>query len=160
MKKKNTLVIFILSFLSALQLFNPNISFSQEQAAAMSADTMIIGDQWNPDTHELEVVFEDQTRLDLGAEGVLKVQFRTKILNGEGEEILWVVEYANGLRQEIRTQNVRFNSYRTYFEKTFRRNLWDAEAEKMVDVSGPCRILVVDNNQKDNIIIEMTIILE
>ena len=160
MKKKDIIHIYFIVLFIAQQLYITAQAVSQEQTLPVSADTVIIGDQWNPETHKLDVIFEDQTRLDLGVEGIRKVQLWTEISNGADKEVLWIVEYANDIRQEVWVQNVRYNRYRTYLEKTFRRKLWDAESEKMVDVSGPCRILIVDNNQKDKVIAEKKIILE
>jgi len=160
MKKINIIRIYFIMLLTVQYLYSAGQAISQEQTLPVSADTIIIGDRWNPETRKLDVIFEDQTRLNLGIEGIRKIQLWTEILNGANKEVLWIIEYANGIRQEIWVQNVRYNRYRTYLEKTFRRKLWDTESEKTVDVSGQCRIFIVDNNQKDKVIAEKIIILE
>ncbi|MCP4727993.1 MAG: hypothetical protein GY863_23340 [bacterium] len=121
---------------------------------------IILGNSWNSITRELDEVFTEQRVIDLGERGVKKVQVWTEIVNCEGREFTWVIEYKNGLRQEILTQKIRYNRFRTYIEKTFRRNLWDSSTKELINVCGECRIILLDKSENNNIIIEKELIIK
>jgi len=131
------------------QLYFPAHSAGQAEQGPHAPRGIIIGDKWNPETRELAVIFEEQDVLDLGEEGIRTVQLWSEIRDAAGKDVTWVVEYAGGLRQEVWTQKIRYDRFRTYLKKTFRRKLWDARAKKLVDVSGPCTVYLIEKDNPD-----------
>ncbi len=121
---------------------------------------ILIGNSWNSTTRELDVVFAEQTVLDLGTRGVKKVQVWTEIIDCEGKEFTWVVEYNNGFRQEIISQKIRYDRFRTYIEKTFRRKIWNSNTKELMDISGECRIMLLDKELDNNIVALKKIIIK
>ncbi len=80
---------------------------AQDTARVKALSGILLGNDWNYETRELDVVFSDQSVLDLGENGVRTVQLWTVIRDGAGKRITWVVTYANGMRQEVWTQQIR-----------------------------------------------------
>lgn len=105
---------------------------------------ILMGEDWHPVMRELKTVYPDQKTLDLGESGIRKVQFWAEIRNAAGRQYTWVVRYGNGIEQTIMNQKIRYDRFRMYIEKTFRRKIWDADARSLRDVTGPCKILLVD----------------
>ncbi len=122
------------------------------QDPSIAPEGILLGNSWHPETRELTVVFPDQTILELGEEGVRTVQLWTDIRNSAGKEYVWIVVYSNGLSQEILTQKIRYDRFRTYLEKTFRRKLWDPGTKKLVDVSGLCKVMLLEKSDPQKII--------
>ncbi|MFC1564630.1 hypothetical protein ACFL6G_06810 [candidate division KSB1 bacterium] len=120
---------------------------------------IVIGSEWDSARRELTTVFPNQDFLDLGENGVRTVQLWTEIINCSNRELTWIVEYETGLKQEILTQRIRYDRFRTYLEKTFRRNVWNKASNKSVDVSGECRIMIIDKSESNAVIVEKKIIL-
>lgn len=106
---------------------------------------ILMGEEWHPVLRELKNVYPDQSLLDLGDKGVRKVQFWVEVRNAAGREFTWVVKYSNGMKQKIVDQKIRYDRFRTYIEKTFRRNIWDARARELTNVSGPCKVMLIDS---------------
>ncbi|MFC1556427.1 hypothetical protein ACFL6I_07715 [candidate division KSB1 bacterium] len=150
------------TFFALLPLFCIYTSpvFSQETHQSIVPRGILVGERWSPEKRELEYVYPDQTILDLGPEGVRTVLFWTEILHSAGKKFTWVVVYSNGMRQEVLKQQIRYDRFRTYLEKTFRRNLWNAQLKKLVDVSGPCRIMLIDPAHGSEPVAVRTIILK
>lgn len=145
---RKMMLSMILPLLFLLPFISDSSAQVQDDKTPFAPRGIIIGNNWNPEKRELDIVFENQDMIDLGAEGILKVQMFSEILNASGKDLTWVVEYACGLRQEVWTQKVRYDRFRTYLEKTFRRQLWDQESKKMVDVSGPCKVMLIDKQNE------------
>ncbi|KPK94447.1 hypothetical protein AMJ80_05460 [bacterium SM23_31] len=121
---------------------------------------IVLGDGWNSETKELETVFPDQKTLELGESGIRAVQIWTEIINCSGKTITWVIEYANGMRQEVWDQPIRYDRFRTYIKKTFNRKLWDVSLEQLVDVTGTCKIMLVDKQDNNKILASKAVILK
>ena len=151
----------LVSAVSICAMFSFFASANSQQSITIETPRGIIfGNGWNHETRELNIVFEDQSTLDLGVEGVRDVQFWVEIRNNKGNNITWVIEYASGLRQEIWTQQIRYDRFRTYMSKTFRRNIWDAESKQNMDVSGPCKVILMDMDRNNRVIAEKNFILK
>ena len=149
-------------FLPLFILLIALISRVQAQEPSMSIDTrgIILGNDWNHETRELATVFSDQSVLDLGESGIRSVQIWTDIRNGAGKQITWVVEYGNGMRQEVWTQHIRYDRFRTYLKKTFRRNILDTATKQLVNVAGPCTIKLIDKQDNNRVIAARSILLK
>ncbi|MFC1556332.1 hypothetical protein ACFL67_04555 [candidate division KSB1 bacterium] len=116
---------------------------------------ILMGEQWNPETRELMVTYEDQDNLDLGEEGIRTVEFWADIRNAAGLELTWMIDYACGIQKEIYTQRIRYDRFRTNLSKTFRRKIWDAERRQLVDVAGECKIILVNKNNSEQIAVKI-----
>jgi len=130
------------------------------QSAPIAPRGILIGEKWHSVTRELMEVYPDQNTLNLGEKGIRTVQFWAEVKNCAGREFTWVIRYANGMQDEILTQRIRYDRFRMYIEKTFRRNIWNAQSRKLVDVTGPCRILLVDKAHPDRPVAEKAIVLK
>ena len=149
MSKSCTLYLFNLILL----LFFVSGVFGQEEKFIETPRGILLGEEWNPETRELDTLYEDQFVLDIGDNGSRTVHLWTEILNGSGRSLTWIIEYANGMRQEIWTQRIRYGRFRTYLEKTFYRNLWDAKSKQLVRITGPCTVLLLDKQDNNKVIV-------
>ncbi len=152
----NKYVKLFISLLLAMCFLGPG--FAQENLIAPKG--ILLGENWNSLKRELDFVFENQSEVDLGEKGVRTIQIWTEIINSQGKEFTWIVEYANGMKQEIYSQKIRYNRFRTYLTKTFRRKLWNQDEKKLVSVSGMCRVYLIDKNDADKLIVEKQFILK
>jgi len=152
--------VLLQAFLFLTLLLCSALNVYAQDTTAVVPHGILIGEGWSYETKELKTVFPDQSALDLGESGIRTVQIWTEIRNSAGKNITWVVEYTNGIRQEVWTQQIRYDRFRTYIEKTFRRNLWDPSTNKLVDVTGACKIMLVDKQDKNKVIAIKAIILK
>lgn len=116
---------------------------------------ILMGEGWNPQSRELDTVYADQDTLDLGTGGVRSVQFWADVRNAAGRTLTWVVEYDNGVRNEVFDQKIRYDRFRTYMEKTFRRTLWAPEQREQVDVTGSCTVKLVDRQNNEPVAVKI-----
>ena len=148
MSKPGTLYLINL----VLLFFFVSGALGQEKGIIQAPRGILLGDGWNPETRELDKLYEDQLVLAIGTKGSRTVHLWTEILNGGGRSLTWIVEYANGMRQEIWTQQIRYGRFRTYLEKTFYRNLWDAKNKQLVRGTGQIKVLLLDKQDNNKVI--------
>lgn len=154
-KKKIAAVMSI----CAIFLFAAEV-ISQQSITLDTPRGIIFGNEWNHETRELNIVFDEQDTLVISEEGTREIQIWVEIRNNKGNNIAWFIEYPGGLRQEVWTQQIRYDRFRTYLSKTFRRFIWDAESKQNRDVTGPCKVILIDIDQNRRVISEKNFILK
>ena len=153
----NKRIAVLIAAVALLAILSINNTFAQEATALKG---ILIGNGWNTVTKELDTVYTDQSTIELGIENSKKVQLWTVIENGQGLEITWVIEYSNGMREEPLVQTIRYNRFRTYLEKTFRRKLLDQNTKQYVDITGACKIMLVDKQNQNRVLAEKALIIK
>lgn len=143
----------------AIFLFVTDV-ISQQSNTIDTPRGIIFGNDWNHETRELNIVFDEQDTLIIGEGGEREIQIWVEIKNNKGNNIAWVIEYSGGLRQEVLTQQIRYDRFRTYLSKTFRRFIWDTESKQNKDVTGPCKVILIDTDNNDRVISEKNFILK
>jgi hypothetical protein len=149
-------ILKVIVMLGAVLIFASSVWAQQEVTAPKG---ILIGANYNTQTKELDSVFTNQSEIEFGAANEVKVCLWTDIRDGAGLELTWVVEYANGLREEVLTQSIKSSRYRTYIQKTFRKKILDQASKKYVDTIGPCKIQLVDKNN-NKVIVEKVVTLK
>lgn len=136
--KKTTLLFAIL-----LSVIHLGAGISQDQTE-FTPKGILIGEGWQSNVRELAKVYENQSELVLGDTGKRKVHIWTEIVNSKGKEYIWTIEYSNGMSVKIIDQKIRYDRFRTYLEKTFRKKIWNKQTNQLESVLGLCKIKIID----------------